>query len=247
MPPVTRKNVRTERDAFAAALIDSLRASGESRPLFYDAPQFTLSVPGDDRTVWLENFFVEFQRTCDQEGQAFFDVASTVWFNIQADPPSHPAVKLILHPFRDERHPLSYRLCLVEPDMGLWSVLQPFGLGSVLSEQLEAYDFAAAYAVWWSNQVQRGNIAQFRGLFRWLESKLITVPELRVLMEIRRLRASGRIAARSDAALPHELTWLGLQDSPSPELRQTAQTFIAQCGSAEDAVAVLSAIGRGAR
>lgn len=219
--------------AFAELLIQAFRYAGESRPIYHDEGSFKLFLPGQDHTFWIGNLFTEFLQTKDQAG--FFESAWEIWSSVQADLPKLPHwIPEMIRPFRDETHPLSYRVEQL-PGERFWTVAPPFD-EQAEQPHCEHFDLTAAYQLWWGNQYQRACKKHLRNIYHWLTSGQVTEGELLVLSELRRLWRCGRLVPGYDTRLTDELRWLGRTSELPPKLSECLNLLPQSFESIESAV-----------
>ena len=220
---------------FAHILISAFRTAGETRQIYYDEATSKLLLKGKDRAFWIGNLFKESVRCKAESGEPFLSSAWKIWSMVQDDLPAPSKwVPEILRPFRDETHPLSYRVEEV-PDTDLWAVQSPF------DEQFatEGFDLVGAYHVWWSNQFQRACKKHLYNIYRWLTSGQLNEAALCVLSDLRRLWRQGRLRTMSnDFRLGDELAFLGAEPEVPPVLREFLDKLRHDLGSFERAAQV---------
>jgi len=222
------------RLAFAGLLMEAFRRGGETRRIIYDMETFRFILDGENRTFWIGNLFIEFERAEDAEDlKRFFSNAWDIWSMVQGPLPdlSRPSSPRILWPFCDETHPLSYRVLEV-PDTCFWAVAAPFEE----HPRSECYNLRDAYEMWWSDQLGRGHKKHWCNIHEWEVSGQVNVEGLRILAEMRRIWQQGRLSATtSDRRLENELKFLGSEPVVPPGLREFLDGVEDHFGSFESA------------
>ncbi len=218
---------------FARLLVSAFQDAGETRPIHYDPDTFKLFLDGEDRAFWIGNLFFELLRTDPKHLSTFLSAAWKIWCLVQDELPNLPRwIPEILRPFRDETHPLSYRVEPI-PDTPYWAVAPPFDE----SAGCEGFEFPDVYETWWSNQIQRACKTNLRNMSHWLESGQVTVEGLSILSDLRRLFQQGRLKSNTYKypLVAEELRSIGCGPSLPPNLRLFLQVASDEFGSLQSA------------